>query len=130
MYQGYATASDYADYGNGSIPEEKLARLLRLASRHIDTLTFNRIVGRGINDLTSFQQELIIEAVCLQADFEYENADELESVLSAYSINGVSVKFGDAWNVLIQGGVATRRDIYELLNQTGLTCRTLRGCFK
>lgn len=130
MYQMYATPSDYAAYGCDIIPENQREKSLRLASRHIDALTFNRILGCGFDSLTAFQRELIVEAVCLQADFEYENADELESVLSAYSINGVSAKFGDSWNVLIQGGIATRRDIYELLKQTGLTCRTLRGCFR
>ena len=129
MYQTYATAADYAAVGSDLIPEEEREKALRTASRHIDALTFNRIAGCGFSNLTAFQKELISEAVCLQADFEYENKDELESILSSYSINGVSVKFGDSWNVLIQGGIATRKDIYDLIKQTGLTCRTLRGCF-
>lgn len=129
MYSPYATTANYETYGKDIIPEELLEKSLRLASRHVDALTFNRIVGRGYDNLTAFQRELITEAVCMQAEFEYENADELESAISSYSINGVSAKFGDAWNVFIQSGIATRKDIYELLKQTGLTCRTLRGCF-
>lgn len=125
MYSPYATTANYETYGKAIIPEEQLEKSLRLASRHVDALTFNRIVGRGYDNLTAFQRELITEAVCMQAEFEYENADELESAISSYSINGVSAKFGDAWNVFIQSGIA----IYELLKQTGLTCRTLRGCF-
>lgn len=129
MCSPYAAAADYEEYGNDIIPEEQRDKSLRLASRHIDALTFNRIIGRGYDNLTEFQRQLLTEAVCLQAEFEYENADELESVISSYSINGVSAKFGDSWNVFIQGGIATRKDIYELIKQTGLTCRTLRGCF-
>lgn len=126
MYAAYALPEDYAAYGNGSIPEEQLTKRLRAASRHIDTLTFGRIPGCSFDHLTSFQRELIVEAVCLQADFEYENADEIDTVLSSYSINGVSAQFGEGWNVMVQNGIAMRNDTYELLNQTGLTCRTLR----
>lgn len=126
MYAAYATTEDYQLYGSGSISNDLIERSLRTASRHVDALTFNRIVGKGFTSLTSFQRELITEAVCLQADFEYENADEIATVLSGYSLNGVSVQFGEGWNVKVQNGIAMRKDTYELLNQTGLTCRTLR----
>lgn len=126
MYAAYVLPEDYAAYGSGSIPEEQLTKRLRTASRHIDALTFNRIIGKGFELLTEFQQELVKEAVCLQADFEHENADEIDTVLSSYSINGVSAQFGEGWNVIVQNGIAMRKDTYELLNQTGLTCRTLR----
>ena len=39
---------------------------------HIDTLTYNRIVGRDFENLTKFQQDIIKEVVCKLADFEYE----------------------------------------------------------
>ncbi len=126
MYQPYAKPSDYAVYGNESIPADQLERCLKTASRHIDSLTFNRIIGCGFDHLTPFQQELVVEIVCLQADFEYENADEIDTVLSSYSINGVSVQFGNGWNVFVQNGIAMRKDTYELLKQTGLTEKTLR----
>lgn len=126
MYAAYATAADYADLGSGAIPDDELDRRLITSSRHIDSLTFNRIVGQGFDRLTVFQKDLVKEAVCLQADFEYENADEIDTMLSSYSINGVSAQFGEGWNVMVQNGIATRKDTYELLKQTGLTCRTLR----
>ena len=69
-------------YTSGSIvPEEELSKALKVASRHIDSLTYNRIVGRGFSSLTDFQQEVIREVVCMQTDFEYENADEINSCL-------------------------------------------------
>lgn len=126
MYAAYATAADYAAVGSGTIPDDELDRRLRTSSRHIDSLTFNRIVGQGFDRLTDFQKDLVKEAVCLQADFEYENADEIDTVLSSYSINGVSAQFGEGWNVMVQNGIAMRKDTYELLKQTGLTCRILR----
>ena len=105
------------------IPEEELERRLRAASRRIDTLTYNRIVSRGFSMLSEFQQETVREVVCLQAELEYENADEISTILSSYSINGVSAQFGSSWNVFVEKGVAMRRDTYALLSQTGLCCR-------
>lgn len=125
-YIPYATAEDYAIHGNNGIPATELEKALRRASRHIDSLTYNRIVGRGFSNLTEFQQDTIREVVCRQADFEYENADEISSVLSSYSINGVSVQFGEGWNVFTGYGVAMQRDVYALLCQTGLCCRLAR----
>ena len=126
-YKAYATPDYYLDQYEGSIvPEEELSKALEQASRHIDSLTYNRIVGRGISSLTEFQQEIIREVVCMQADFEYENADEINSVLSSYSINGVSAQFGSSWNVFTDKGVAMKRDVYTLLSQPGLCCRLAR----
>ena len=127
MYNPYVTTSYYLDsYKGDVIPEEQLEKALRQASRHIDSLTYNRIVGRGFSLLTDFQQEIIREVVCQQADFEYENADEINSILSSYSINGVSASFGSSWNVFMDKGVAMKRDVYTMLCQTGLCCRLAR----
>lgn len=126
-YEPYVTPEFYQNTYKGSlIPEDELVRALRQASRHIDSLTYNRIVGQGFSNLTLFQQEVIQEVVCQQADFEYENADEIDTVLSSYSINGVSAQFGSSWNVFTEKGVAMRRDVYALLSQTGLCCRIAR----
>lgn len=126
-YIPYATELYYeSGYGGSLIPEDSLRRFLIQASRHIDTLTYNRIVGRGFDNLTEFQKNVIQEIVCRQAEFEYENADEISSVLSSYSINGVSAQFGSSWNVFTDRGIAMKRDDYALLCQTGLCCGLLR----
>lgn len=126
-YESYVTPDYYySTYKGSMIPEDDLGKALRTASRHIDSLTYNRIVGRGFSNLTPFQQDVIQEVVCLQADFEYENADEISTVLQGYSINGVSAQFGSSWNVFTGKGVAMRRDVYALLSQTGLCCQLAR----
>ena len=126
-YEPYVTPEYYREiYEGTAIPEEKQERALAQASRHIDSLTYNRIVGRGFSCLTEFQQEVIREVVCQQADFEYENADEIDTILSGYSINGVPAQFGSSWNVFTGKGVAMKRDVYALLSQTGLCCRLAR----
>ena len=126
-YEPYATPEYYTDtYGGTLILENDIARALQIASRHIDSLTYNRIVGRGFSALTQFQRDIIQDVVCQQADFETENADEINSILSSYSINGVSAQFGSNWNVFTDKGVAMKRDLYALLCQTGLCCRLAR----
>lgn len=122
-YTAYADPEYYREtYGGSTVPEESLEKALRQASRHIDSLTYNRIVGHGFENLTGFQQEVIREVVCQQADFEYENADEINTILSGYSINGVSAQFGSSWNVFMDKGVAMKRDVHAMLSQTGLCC--------
>lgn len=124
MYTPYLTTEEYAALG-GTVPSEELPIYLESASRHIDSLTFNRIVARGFENLSVFQQE-IVKKVCFDmANFEFENADALQSVLSGYSINGVNMKFGDGFNVCTVGGVTLKRDTYDLLMQTGLCYRGL-----
>ena len=126
-YVPYITPEYYKETYKGSmVPDDDLEKALRQASRHIDSLTYNRIVGRGFSNLTEFQQEVIREVVCLQADFEYENADEINTILSSYSINGVSAQFGSSWNVFTDKGIAMKRDVYSQLSQTGLWCRLAR----
>lgn len=126
-YEPYATPEYYSkNYKGSTVPAGELEKALRQASRHIDSLTYNRIVGQGFSNLTEFQQEVIREVVCTQADFEHENADELDTILSGYGINGVSAQFGESWNIFADKGIAMRRDVYALLSQTGLCCGLAR----
>lgn len=122
-YEPYVTPEEYGILGKGDIPLEDLQHALRRASRHIDALTYNRINDLGFDHLTRFQQELIKEVVCQQADFEAENEEQINMILSSYSINGVSATFGSSWNVYADKGIAMRRDVYATLCQTGLCCR-------
>ncbi len=126
MYTAYVTAQEYVDLGYEAIPAENLNKALIDASRQVDTLTFNRIVAQGFDNLTEFQQGIIKEVVCKHADFIYENADALSSVLDSYSINSVQMHFGTGFNVMQEGGVAVERSVYSLLEQTGLCCRLAR----
>ena len=125
-YTPYADIAYYKDTYKGSIiPEEEQEKALQQASRHIDSLTYNRIVGRGISGLTDFRREVVQEVCCMQAEFEYQNGEIFDMILSGYSINGVSMQFGESWNVTVQKGIPMRRDVYEQLCQTGLCCRSL-----
>ncbi len=127
MYIPYADELYYYETYQGTLlKSDECQRYLKQASRHIDSLTYNRIVGRGFSGLTPFQKEIIKEVCCRQADFEYQNREIFDMVLQGYSINGVSMQFGESWNVTTQKGIPMRRDVYEQLCQTGLCCRLLR----
>lgn len=106
----------------GSIPQDELENRLRKACCAVDGFTFNRIVKTGFENLTEFQQELVREAVRLHADFIYDNADLLESPLSAYSISGVSMSF-DRSKIVTVNSITTTSEVYGLLMQTGLCYR-------
>ncbi len=127
MYTSYVTVEEYKKNYN-DIPDDSIEKSLKKASRHIDTLTFNRIQGIGFDNLTEFQKEIIKEVTCELANFEYENEDVITSVLSSYSINGVSMAFGDSWNVKVFKGVAIPTELYETLSQTGLCTLAFRRC--
>lgn len=124
-YEPYASPEWYREQYQGDAFKDAVEarKWLKRASRHIDSLTYNRIVGIGFENLTEFQQEVIQEVCCQQAEFEYENADDIDSILQSYSINGVSAQFGNGWNTHVENGVMMRADVYSLLVQTGLCCR-------
>lgn len=125
-YEPYVSPEYYRGVYKGSkVPDEDLEKALRQASRHIDSLTFNRIAGQP-ECLSEKQKEIVQEFACKQADFEWENQDIFDMVLRGYSINGVSIQFGESWNVTVQKGIPVRRDDYDTLCQTGLCSRLLR----
>lgn len=123
----YVTVEEYK-VEHSDIPDADLKAALKKASRHIDSLTFNRIVGVGLENLTPFQVDIVKEVTCELANFEYENAELIENVLSSYSINGVSMNIGGSWNVKLIKGVAIPTELYETLKQTGLCVLTFRRC--
>ena len=127
-YKPYADEDYYTNvYGGKTIPtDDNMKKYLEKASREIDTMTFNRIVGIGFDNLTEFQQEIVQKVNCQLADFEYENQDLLNSVLSSYSINNIKMDFATNETISKINGVIIPNDIYRLLEQTGLTCLNMR----
>lgn len=122
----YVTPTEYTTMGYKAIPTDSLVRYLTDASRNIDTLTFNRIVAKGFDNLTEFQKEIIKECTCKQADFLYENKDAIDSVFDTYSINSVTMKFGTGFAFMTDDGVPILTSVYAILKQTGLCCRLAR----
>ena len=122
----YADYEYYTTEYKGTLPEEEAVKALKQASRHIDTLTHNRIVGAEFERLTAFQQDIIKETACMMADFETSNASMINSLINSYGINGASITFsGECVNCQIVNGVIVQKDVYAYLAQTGLACRSL-----
>lgn len=122
----YADKEYYTEvYGGTLIGEEELKRQLDTAGRQIDTLTYCRIRGIGFDNLTAYQQDQIRYVNCLLADFIHENKDELDSMLSSYGINGVSMTFTSGINVIKVQNIIIRTDIYAELGKNGLCCRMI-----
>ena len=124
----YADYEFYKNTYNGTLEEADALKALNKASRHIDTLTYNRILEIGFNNLTEYQQGIIKECECLIAEWETENADYINSMLSSYSLNGASMSFtGQSASATVISGVAVSRDIYSHLQKSGLCTRSIRG---
>ncbi|MCD8025355.1 MAG: hypothetical protein LUF33_00020 [Clostridiales bacterium] len=87
------------------------------AAEHIDILTYNRI---AYDSLTELQKRIINRVHNGLTAFEKENEDLINSYLASYSINGVSMSFGEGWNLEVVSGVAIPCDLYSLLKATGL----------
>ena len=121
----YITYEKYTELGGNLIPQDEFDKIARVMSRKVDGLTYNRIVKSGFANLTNFQQETIQEAMVDLCDFEYDNSDILNGAISSYSLNGVSVGFGNSQGSISINGTTVSRSGYQILNQTGLTCRLI-----
>lgn len=106
-----------------SIIADNIENKLEKASDQIDSMTFNRIVGTGFSNLTEFQQNIIKKAICLHADFIEQYGEYFNSPLSAFSAGSISVTLNNN-AVKNINGITTSNEVYSLLKQTGLTCRS------
>ena len=124
----YVDLDYYKNTYKGNLEDTEIEKALNQASRHIDTLTYNRVVAVGFDNLTDYQQSIIKECVCLLADWESENADYITNLLSSYSLNGASMSFtGNSATAQVVNGIAISREIYSHLQKCGLCTRSLRG---
>lgn len=114
----YATSQDYLNYYT-AVPDD-FDRLAAKASRNIDTLTRCRINGIGWERLTELQRNAVTEVCCDMVQFMDENRELLDTPLSSYSINGVSMQFSFNPTVFVQGGIIMRQSTYGRLVTTGL----------
>ena len=121
----YVTAEEYKKLScNASIPDDELDSAIAAAERDIDGMTYNRIRGIGIDNLTEFQQEIVKQATVDQMDWRRQYGSLLTNPLTSYGINGVSMSW-DSSKVKQVGGVYTSTTIASMLMQTGLMCGRL-----
>ena len=88
MINVYATTEDYSKYGSKVLESKEIEKYLELASIDINRATLTRIERRGFNNLTAQQKNLIIKAICLQAEYIKEEGLYDDNSISSYSIGG------------------------------------------
>ena len=122
--KSYADIPDYVAMGLGTNESFADNSPFVLASDAIDAICYGRIRKVGFDNLTAFQQEKVKRAVCLHVSFLSTYGELLNSPLSSYGINGVSMSF-DAAKVVTQGDVTTSRAVMQELRQSGLATRLI-----
>lgn len=126
MYRSYVSSVEFLEmYKDTSLDSATLDKYLKQSSRDIDVLTFNRILDKGFDNLTEYQQELVKEVCFEHTSFLIENNELLKTYLSSYSINDVSMNFSGLNNVYTQQGVTMDKALYQRLCSTGLCCRSI-----
>ena len=120
----YVDKKYYSDEFKGNeVPINEIEKYLRLAQEKIDSITFNRIVAIGFNNLTKFQQEKIRDAICYQAEYIYENGynNEDNREASSYSVLDISVSVDNSNS---NKTIAQRKNMsemaYDYVHKTGL----------
>lgn len=120
----YVDKKYYIDEFKGNkVPINEIEKYLRLAQEKIDSITFNRIVAIGFNNLTKFQQEKIKDAICYQAEYIYVNGynNEDNRDVSSYSVLDISVSVDNSNN---DKTIAQRKSMsemaYDYVHKTGL----------
>lgn len=119
----YVTYDEFKTQSAFEIDEALFNRLCKRASREIDALTFNRIVGIGFDRLSSFQREILKESVIYQIEFIHAMGETLDSPITSYSAGGTSVSF-DRTAFTIVNKIKTCDVVMSHLKQTGLTVRS------
>lgn len=123
----YATVDFYLNVYNGKMTDqEEIERQLTEASTIIDILTFQRIRHIGLEKCSQWERGVFAEVCCEIADFYKENSESLDTLLNKYSINGVTMEFGQQnGNIVILNGVTVPRLTYTKLSQTRFANLTL-----
>lgn len=98
-------------------------KALNKAYRQINIICKNRLDNGNVDSMPEDVQDIVKTVICEQADFNAANADLINSALSEYKINGVSVKFSTNGQVLNEGGIFIRGELISQLAIYGLTYR-------
>lgn len=125
----YVDSDYYANEYEGKILQnDDISKYLKKAQEKIDSITYNRIVKIGFDNLTEFQKEKIKDAICLQADYIKEHGfnDEDDNTISSYSVLDISVNVKDDSNKKTRASkLHVSEEAYDLVHKTGLDCPIL-----
>lgn len=116
---------NYYIQNGGNIPLKEIDEYLELSQEKIDSITHNRIVSIGFDNLTEFQKEKVKKAICIQADYIKEHGfnDEEDNDISSYSVLDISVNVKDSSSKETKASKMHMSErAYNLIHKTGLDC--------
>ena len=120
----YVNKEYYSNTFKGkNIPDEDIEKYLELAQEKIDSITYNRIVAIGFDNLTEFQKEKISKAICYQAEYIFKNGynDEDNRDISSYSVLDISVSVDNSSSNKTKAQKLNMSEMaYDLVHKTGL----------
>lgn len=120
----YVDEEYYLNVFKGNIIlEGNIEEYLELSQEKIDSITYNRIVAMGFENLTEFQKEKISKAICYQAEYIYKNGynDEDNKDISSYSVLDISVSVDNSNSNKTKAQKLNMSEIaYDLVHKTGL----------
>lgn len=120
----YSTVEYYQNNYDTITSQEDIEKQLKEASRLIDILTYNRLHKEFPEHCSEWELEILNEVCCEIADFYYTNSKDLQTLLNKYSLNGVSMEWGNSnANIEVINGITLLRTTYAKLNQTRFTER-------
>ena len=124
----YVDKDYYINTYKGEIPEADVNKYLEKSQEKIDSITYNRIVKIGFNNLTEFQKEKVTKAICLEADDIYAHGfnDEDNNDILSYSVLDISVNVKDSSSKETRASkLHMSEEAYDLIHKTGLNCPIL-----
>lgn len=125
----YVNEEYYTDVFEGNVlPDEDIKKYLELAQEKIDSITYNRIVAIGFENLTEFQKDKISKAICYQAEYIFRNGynDEDNRDISSYSVLDISVSVNSSSESKTIAQKLNMSEIaYDYIHKTGLDGRIL-----
>ena len=124
MINVYATKEDYSKYGSKILDDKEIEKYLELASIDINRATLTRIERRGFNNLTTQQKDLIIKAICSQADYIKEEGTYDDESISSYSIGG-DLTINETESQDMADKLKISKVAFSYLERTGLTPRII-----
>jgi len=94
----YLSLEEYKELGGIITDDKTINKFIRQSERYIDILTFNRLRSFGFDNCSEWEKEIYKECIVEIMDFYYSNQEYINSYLSSYSLNGVSISFDNVNN--------------------------------
>lgn len=121
----YVDEKYYFETFDGTLlSDDELNKYLELAQEKIDSITYNRIIKVGFDNLTEFQKDKISKAICYQAEYIKENGYNSEDNrnVSSYSVLDISVSVDSSKQSMAEK-LSMSEIAYDYVHKTGLDSR-------